>query len=190
VSRTIEAVAIGASAGGIDALFEVLEGLPAASRAAFIAVLHLPPSRDSLLPEIFRQRLALQVQEARPGAALEPGTLWFAPAGYHLLVEPDRTLSLSCDPPENYSRPSIDVMLESCAEAYGPALVAVLLTGASEDGARGMARVRETGGLAIVQDPAGAAYPIMPRAAIGRAGADHVLALPAIRDLLFSLVAS
>jgi two-component system, chemotaxis family, protein-glutamate methylesterase/glutaminase len=187
-ARPFEAVAIGASAGGIDALFTVLGALPADMKVPIVAVLHLSPEHESRLAEIFGARLALRVREAESGMPLEPGTLYFAPPDYHLLVEPDLRLSLSCEPPVHFSRPSIDVLFESCAETWGDKLVAVVLTGANDDGARGLARVRESGGLAVVQDPAEATQPAMPSAAIALAGADCVLSLPEIGTLLHTVL--
>lgn len=186
--RGVQAVAIGASAGGIDALFTVLQGLPASLPVPVLVVLHLPPGHESRLPEIFNARVRLRAVEASPGDTLSPGTIYFAPADYHLLVEPDHTLSISCEPPVHYSRPAIDLLFESAAAAYGHALLAIVLTGANEDGARGLASVRERGGFAVVQDPAEALHATMPRAALDVAGADLVLPLAAIHDLLSTLI--
>jgi two-component system, chemotaxis family, protein-glutamate methylesterase/glutaminase len=188
--RRIQAVAIGASAGGIDALFRLTTNLPAAFALPIVAVVHLPEGHVSRLPEIFSARLALRVEEARPGAPLSPGTLYFAAPGYHLLVEPQRTFSLSCEPPVRFSRPAIDLLFESCAEAYGEALLALVLTGANDDGARGLRRVRECGGLAVVQDPGEAVHRTMPDEAIKRAGPQAVLSLAEMHSLLLRCGAS
>ncbi|MBL0421684.1 chemotaxis protein CheB [Ramlibacter sp. AW1] len=184
----LQALAIGASAGGIDALMVILASLPAETRVPIVVVLHLPAGHDSQLAEIFGARLPLQSCEAQPGEPLLPGHLYFAPADYHLLIEPDGTFSLSCEPPVHFSRPSIDLLFESGAEAFGERFAALVLTGANEDGARGLARVRECGGLALVQDPAEAAHAAMPRAALVRAGADQVLTLAELHDLLPKLI--
>jgi len=183
-----DAVAIGASAGGIDALFTLFAGLPAAMRASIVTVLHLPENHESRLVQVFAHRLQVPVEEARPHAPVAAGTIYFAPPGYHLLVEADRTFSLSCDPPVLFSRPSIDVMMESCAEVYRERLLGIVLTGANEDGARGLARIAELGGLTAVQDPAEAAHAAMPLAAIRRADPDYVLPLAALRSLLQTVV--
>ena len=183
-----EAVAIGASAGGIDALFNLLDDLQPPVQAPIVIVLHLPEDHESRLVEVFRSRLRVPVQEAQPHAPVVAGTVYFAPPGYHLLVEADRSFSLSCDPPVLFSRPSIDLMMESCAEAYGPGLVGMVLTGANEDGARGLARVKACGGLAVAQDPADALHSIMPRAAIAAAGPDYVLPLAGLHGLLHTVV--
>ena len=179
-----DVVAIGASAGGIDALFTMLKDLPAPYPVPVVTVLHLPEGHESQLAEVFGRRLNRPVQEAQAHAPIEPGVFYFAPPGYHLLVDNDRTFSLSCDPPVFYSRPSIDVLLESVADAYGERAVAIVLTGANSDGAQGLLRVKQAGGLALVQDPAEAAYPAMPQAAIDAAGPDYVLPLQALRTVL------
>jgi two-component system chemotaxis response regulator CheB len=181
------AVAIGASAGGIDALLTLLADLPPPLAAPVIVVLHLPEQHESRLVQVFAQRIALPVREALPGAPAEPGTVYFAPPGYHLLVEVDHSFSLSCDEPVLFSRPSIDVLLESCAPAYGPALLAMVLTGANEDGARGLAAVKACGGLTAVQDPQEAAHAVMPLAAIRAADPEFVLPLAGLRRLLHTV---
>jgi two-component system chemotaxis response regulator CheB len=183
-----DAVAIGASAGGIDALLVLLEGMPATMRAPIVVVLHLPEQHESRLVQVFGARLAVPVKEAEPHAPVEAATVYFAPPGYHLLVERDRSFSLSCDPPVLFSRPSIDVLLESCAEAYGERLAGLVLTGANEDGARGLARIAQLGGLTAVQDPEEAAHKAMPEAAIATAAPDYVLSLAGLRRLLHTVV--
>lgn len=183
----IEAVAIGASAGGVQALLQLLGDLPRTFRLPLMVVLHLPQDHESLLPEIFRRRTPLAVREAADKEKIAPATLYFASPGYHLSVESDRSFSLSCEEPVNYSRPSIDVLMESAADAYGPALAAVLLTGANQDGAAGLARVGGSGGLTIVQHPEEAEIPTMPEAAIKRLRPDHILRLADIRSLLIKL---
>lgn len=179
-----DVVAIGASAGGIDALFAVLEGLPMPYPLPLVIVLHLPEGHASQLAEVFGRRLGRPVQEAQAHAPVEPGIFYFAPPGYHLLVDSDRTFSLSCDPPVLYSRPSIDVLFESCADAYGDGAVALVLTGANHDGAHGLQCIKQAGGLALVQDPAQAAYPTMPQAALDLAQPDFVLPLAGLRAVL------
>ena len=183
-TQSIEAVVIGASAGGVQALLTVLADLPRSFHLPLIVVLHLPEGRDSHLAEIFQYRLPISVREAADKETILPGTLYFAGPDYHLLVEMDRTFSLSSEEPLHYSRPSINVLMESAADAYGPALAGILLTGANEDGATGMARIKQQGGLTVVQDPAEAAVPTMPEAAIRRQAPDFILKLAGIRDFL------
>ncbi|MDB5829551.1 MAG: chemotaxis protein CheB, partial [Variovorax sp.] len=174
-TRRIDAVVIGASAGGIDALLILLAGLPASWRLPVVTVLHLSEGRESRLAEVFAQRLTIPVREAEDKCPLAPGTLYFAPPGYHLSIERNRTFSLSCEPPVLFSRPSIDVLMSSAADAYEEALAGLLLTGANEDGARGMAHIHALGGFTAVQDPAEAHVPTMPLAALARHAPDAVL---------------
>jgi two-component system, chemotaxis family, protein-glutamate methylesterase/glutaminase len=183
-----EMVAIGASAGGVDALLTLLDGLQPPLRAAVAIVLHLPEGRDSRLVDVFAMRLRVPIGEAQPHAPMQAGHVYFAPPGYHLLVEADRSFSLSCDPPVLFSRPSIDVLFESCAEALGETVAAMLLTGANEDGAQGLARIHAAGGLTAVQDPAEAAHATMPAAALRLAQPDFVLPLAGLRVLLHTVV--
>lgn len=183
-SRRIECIAIGASAGGVDALGVLLAALPQGLAATVVVVLHLPADKPSLLPMLLGRQCALPVSEADDKEMLKPGAVYLAPPGYHLLVEPGRSFALSCDAPVHYSRPSIDLLFESAAIAYGDALLAIILTGASADGAAGLQAVRQRGGLAWVQDPQEAQSDVMPRAAIDNAGADRVLRLQDMAALL------
>lgn len=168
-------------------MLRILSGLPGTFRLPLIALLHLPNNGDSKLVDVFGARLAIPVEEAADKARIAPGRLYFAPGGYHLLVEQDFSFALSCEAPVHYSRPSIDVLMESAADAWGPRLAGILLTGANDDGAEGLARIGERGGLTVAQDPDEAAIPTMPRAAIKRRAPDLVLPLDSIRDLLLEL---
>jgi two-component system chemotaxis response regulator CheB len=185
--QPIQAVVIGASAGGVHALMAVLADLPRGFRLPLMVVLHLPEDRESQLAEIFQNRLPIAVRQAADKESIAPATLYFAGPGYHLSVEMERTFSLSCEEAVHHSRPSIDVLMESAADAYGPALAGVLLTGANSDGAAGLARIKQQGGLTVVQDPAEAEAPAMPEAAIRRLQPDFILKLADIRDLLLAL---
>ena len=187
ISPTIEAVVMGASAGGVHALLAVLADLPRSFRLPLIVVLHLPEGRVSRLAEIFQRRLPIAVREAADKESIAPATLYFAGPGYHLSVEMDRTFSLSCEEAVHYSRPAIDVLMASAADTYGPALAGILLTGANGDGAAGLARISQAGGLTVVQDPAEAEASTMPKAAIRMQQPDLILKLAAIRDLLLKL---
>jgi two-component system chemotaxis response regulator CheB len=186
-NREIDAVVIGGSAGGLEAMMRMLTGLPSDFRLPLIALLHLPGDGDSKLADVFGARLAILVEEAVDKTRIAPGTLYLAPGGYHLLVEQDYSLALSCEAPVHHSRPSIDVLMESAADAWGERLMGILLTGANDDGADGLARIGEMGGLTVVQDPQEAAMPTMPRAAIRRRAPDLVLTLDRIRTLLIEL---
>ncbi|GAB3479329.1 chemotaxis protein CheB [Polaromonas eurypsychrophila] len=183
----IEAVVIGASAGGVHALLALLTDLPRSFGLPVIVVLHLPEDRDSQLAEIFQYRLPIAVRQAADKESIAPATLYFAGPGYHLSVEMDRTFSLSCEEALHFSRPSVDILMESAADAYGAALAGILLTGANEDGAAGMARIKQQGGLTVVQDPVEAEVPTMPEAAIFRQAPDFILKLAGIRDFLLKL---
>jgi two-component system chemotaxis response regulator CheB len=183
-NRKIEALVIGASAGGVDALVELLPALAPDSGLATVCILHLPGDRESRLAELFAARLPLPVREAADKAPVEPGTVYFAGSGYHLSIEQDRVFSISCEPPVHYARPAIDLLMTSAADAYGAALAGILLTGANIDGAEGMQRIRQRGGLTIVQDPAGAQASAMPAGAIRLCAPHLVLPLAAIRALL------
>jgi len=185
--RGFEAVVIGASAGGVDALMVLLADLPAGWRLPVVAVLHLPEAHESRLPEVFAPRTRMTVREARDKAPVDPATLYFAAPGYHLSIENDRRFSLSCEPPLHWSRPSIDVLMASAADAYGPALAGLLLTGANEDGADGLALIHRAGGFTAVQDPDEAQSPTMPRAALARHRPDRILPLRELRELLLKL---
>ena len=178
------AVVIGASAGAFEALSIVLPGLPAGYRLPILIVVHLPPDKRSLLAELFHARCGIEVREAEDKEPIRAGTAYFAPPDYHLLVENDRRLSLSAEAPVLFSRPSIDVLFESAADAYGEALIGVILTGANRDGAKGLKAVAEAGGAALVQNPAGAYATAMPDAAIAACPAARVLALPEIAAYL------
>lgn len=175
--RDADAVVIGASAGGVHALQAVLGALDADFAPAVLVVLHLSPGRESLMAELLGAACALPVAEALDKQPVRGGTVTLAPPDYHLLVEPERCLALSVDDPVLFSRPAIDPLFESAAAAYGPRLLALLLTGASTDGSAGLAAVRRRGGQAWVQDPASASAATMPAAALAHAGADAVLTL-------------
>lgn len=181
-------IAIGASAGGIEAIGALLRALPSSFAIPVAVVVHLPPNRPSLLPELFARHCALPVREAQDKEPLQAGTVYVGPPGYHLMVEPGGLLSLSCDPPLNYSRPSLDLLFESAALAYRSRLLAIVLTGASADGADGLETVRKLDGEIWVQDPEQAQASIMPLAAIRQAGADKVLRLEDMAALLPTLM--
>ncbi|MCW8279079.1 chemotaxis protein CheB [Pseudomonas sp. PCH199] len=184
---SIEAIVIGASAGGVEALLSILGPLREGFALPIIVVLHLPNERRSHLAEVFARRVALPVLEAIDKTPIEAGTLYFATAGYHLSVELDRSFSLSLEDRVHYSRPAIDYLFESAADAYGPHLAAVLLTGANRDGAYGLAQVKRHGGLTIVQDPEEAQVATMPRAAMDIHQPDHILSIRGIGRLLVEL---
>lgn len=179
-----EAVVIGASAGALEALSIVLPALPADFRLPIIVVVHIPPDKRSVLAELFASKCALSVIEAEDKEPIKSGSIYFAPPDYHLLVEVDRSIALSSDEPELFSRPSIDVLFETAAEAYGPGLIGIILTGANEDGAKGLKAIADAGGIAIAQDPDEAFQKAMPNAAIDAVSSARVLPLASITSFL------
>jgi two-component system chemotaxis response regulator CheB len=181
------AVAVGASVGGLHALSRVLSRLRTDFALPVLLVQHVSPESDAASVEQLAKRASLLVKEAEEKEPARGGAVYAAPPDYHMLVEPDGTLSLTMDERVSYARPSIDVLFESAAWVYGPSLAAVLLTGGNHDGSRGLGLVRARGGLAVVQDPEEAECPVMCRAALDSAGADHVLPLDGIADLLNTL---
>ncbi|KAA3506445.1 chemotaxis protein CheB [Agrobacterium vitis] len=179
-----EAIVIGASAGALEALSAILPVLPRDFRLPIIVVVHVPPDKRSVMAELFQAKCQLSAREAEDKEPLAGGTIYFAPPDYHLLLEADRSLALSSDEPVLFSRPSIDVLFESAADAYGPALIAIVLTGANSDGAKGLQAVVDAGGAALVQDPADAFASAMPEAAIQLCPSARVLSLDAIAEYL------
>jgi two-component system chemotaxis response regulator CheB len=160
-------VVVGTSLGGLRALREILQPLPADLPAPVLIVQHRVKSPETGLRALLQKVCALPVIEPEDKEIARAGHVYLAPADYHLLVEPG-WLALSTEAPVNHARPSVDVLFESAADSYGERVVAVVLTGASEDGAQGARRVQERGGLVIVQDPATAESPIMPAATLRR----------------------
>ena len=168
-------VVIGTSAGGLRALEKILGALPATYTLPIVVVQHRSKESDALA-DVMSHMISLPVHEAEDKEPIRAPGVYLAPPDYHLMLEPER-LALSTDETVNFSRPSIDVMFESAADAYGSGVVAVLLTGANSDGTRGLARIRSAGGYAIVQDPKTAESPEMPAAAIKEGVVDKVVAL-------------
>jgi len=179
-----EAIVVGVSAGGLEAITCILPHLPADFTLPLMVVQHIPANTSELMVQSLKGTCALPIKEAMDKEAINPGTVYIAPAGYHLLVEEQRTLSLSVDPPVNWARPSIDVLFQSAAEVYEQSLVGIVLTGANKDGSEGLKAIKEHGGLAVVQDPQTAQVDVMPRAAMDAASPDHVLGLEEIGPFL------
>lgn len=177
-------IAIGCSAGGLQALQVLLPALKPGGSAGLVLVSHTGSASVVMLCELLAGIAPLPVSEAVERSWPAPARLYVAPSGYHLLMEIDGRFALSVDPRVTYSRPSIDVLFESAALAYGSRLCGVILSGANHDGAAGLAAVHDAGGLCVVQDPATAEADAMPRAAIARVGAAQVLPLPEIGAFL------
>ena len=187
LAANVQAIVAGGSAGAIEALASILPALPADFPIPIAIALHVHPSKPSHLAQVLSMRCALPVKEAEDMEPLAPSTVYVAPPNYHLLLEAQGYFSLSVDDPVLFSRPAIDVLFESAADAFGRALVGLLLTGASEDGARGLARIQRAGGLTLVQAPSTAAVRIMPEAALRLSAPDHVLPLNEIGPFLARL---
>lgn len=182
-----ELIVIGASAGGVAALLALLSPLPGSYALPIVVVLHLLARHESQLAGVLGHHLALPVREPLDKEPVAAGTVYVASADYHLLIEPDRHFSFSSEPPVSFARPSIDVLMQSAADAYGPAAAGVLLTGANMDGAQGLAAIGERGGLTIVQQPQEAEVDTMPLAAIARRPPHHIQPLKGITALLLQL---
>jgi two-component system chemotaxis response regulator CheB len=184
-----EAVVIGASMGAIEALSSILPELPADYPLPILIVVHVPPDTNSLLSNLFATKCRLKAKEAEDKETIVPGMIYFAPPNYHLLVEDERTLSLSSDEPELFSRPAINVLFESAADVFGEGLVGIILTGASEDGAHGLQTIGENGGVALVQNPSEAMAPEMPAAALMACPTARAMSLDEISKFLARLPA-
>lgn len=179
-------VAIGTSWGGLAALTKLLGDLPADFSIPVVVVQHRSTDSERLLGQLLQDATDLRVCEIEDKDALTSGTVHLAPANYHVLID-DGYASLTLEEPVRFSRPSIDVMLTSAADTYGSAVIGVVLTGANEDGARGLAHIVKRGGLALVQDPKTAEIPIMPAAAIRAVPTAEVLPLDALAPRLIEL---
>ena len=183
-----DVVALAASAGGLQALIRVLEGLPGDFGAAIVIVQHLDPRHRSLIADIFGRRTVLKAKEAEEGDRLRPGTVYTAPPDRHLLVNPDGSLSLSQSELVHFVRPSADLLFESVAAAYKDRAIAVVLSGTGADGSMGLRAIKKMGGTNIVQDQKTSAFFGMPGAAIETGAVDFVLPLEDIAPALVTLV--
>ncbi len=180
-------IVVGVSSGGMEALSVIIPGLPAEFPVPVTVIQHISPRSDNYMTRYLDNISRLTVKEVDEKEQITPGFVYTAPPNYHVLVEEDKTFSLSVEERVNYARPSIDVLFESAADVYGPALVGIILTGANNDGSRGLRKVKERGGLAIVQDPKTALVGEMPRAAIAAAPVDHILHLEEIGPFLVKM---
>ena len=187
LNRLFNAVVIGASAGGIAALTTILPALPSSFPVPIVAVLHQHPGGGAGWPEYLGRQTALAVVEVEDKMPLAAGTIHCAPPGYHLLMEQDGSFALSIDEKVHYARPSIDLLFSSAAVAFGPALIGIILTGANDDGAEGLAEIAARGGIAVVQSPTSAAWPTMPAAALQAVPQALVVDLEAIAATLMAL---
>lgn len=183
----LEALVMGGSAGAFAALKQLIPALPPGLALPVIVVVHLPAAKPSALAEIFCRETGLPVKEAEDKERLAPGTVYFAPPDYHLLVESDRCLALSADAPVHFSRPAIDVLFESAADVFRDRLLGVILSGASRDGAAGLRAIQSRGGITVVQAPESAEAAVMPAAAIAACTDSLVMSIDGIAALFRAL---
>lgn len=182
--KRIDAIVMGGSAGALDVLRQLLAGLPPTLRIPVIVVLHLPANVPGMSHEVLQQFSPLRMKQAEDKEAIAPGIVYFAPPGYHLLVESHGHFALSVDQPVHFSRPAIDVLFESACDAYTPHLLGVLLTGASQDGAAGLQAIHEMGGVTMIQTPTTAEAAVMPTAALALFNPTFTGSPQQLRDLL------
>ncbi len=174
---------IGGSAGSLEVLINVLPHLRNDLALAIVVVMHRKPG-ESFLTDIIASKTSWPVKEAEEKEAIQQGHIYIAPADYHLLLEKDRTFSLDFSEKIHFSRPAIDATFETASEAYGGAVIGVLLSGANADGASGLGLVKKAGGLTIVQDPSEAAVPYMPEQAIQQVTVDYIATTTMIIDII------
>ncbi|QJB57089.1 chemotaxis protein CheB [Pseudodesulfovibrio sp. zrk46] len=182
--KKYSAIVIGVSAGGLAALDRILPKLNSDFSIPILVVQHISADSENYLPQHFSVRCAQEVKEAEDKEPIAQGTIYIAPPNYHLMVECDRTVALSIDPKVNFSRPSIDVLFETAADAYCDELVGLVLTGGNSDGAKGLAKIKKLGGLTVVQSPETAEVDAMPLAALEAVEPDHVVPLKDIANFL------
>jgi len=182
-----EVVVIGVSSGGMEALNILLPSLSENFTLSVIIVQHQHPHSDNFLVRDLGEKCQITVKQANEKEQIKPGVVYIAPPNYHLLIEDDKTFSLSVSERVNYARPSVDVLFETAADVYRDQLIGIILTGANNDGSQGLKKIKESGGLAIVQDPTTAEVDLMPKAAIEATEVDYVLSLQNIGLLLNSI---
>ncbi len=184
--RHIEAIVIGTSAGAIASLSRLLPSLPQDFPLAILVAVHVPADQPHSISHLLQTKCRITVKEAEDKEPILPGTVYFAPPDYHLLVEADHRLSLSNEEPVNFSRPSIDVLFESAADIYRENLLALVLTGANHDGAQGARTVGRAGGMVWVQNPDSATARMMPESALAACPTAEAFSLADLTDLLVS----
>ena len=182
-----EAIVIGVSSGGMNAMKIIFSQLPNEFGIPIIIVQHIGSHSENMWIKLLNERSNIELIEAEEKEKIEKGKVYIAPANYHLLIERDKTFTLTIDERVNYARPSIDVLFETAAEAYQNKLIGVVLTGSNNDGTKGLQRIKECGGLTIVQDPDTAESYYMPASAIASFLPDHILPLEEIVKLLIEI---
>lgn len=182
-----EAIVIGVSSGGLNAMKIMFSHLPADFKMPIMIVQHISPRSENQWIDLLNNKSQLPIKEADEKEKIESGMVYIAPPNYHLMVEKDKTFSLTVEERVNYARPSIDVLFESAAEAYKNKLIGVILTGSNNNGTNGLKRIQECGGLTIVQDPQTAESAYMPASAIAAAKPEYILPLEKIIELLIEI---
>jgi len=187
LKTSFKAVVIGGSAGSLSVLFELLPALKKDLRIALILVLHRKNSSDSALSTLLASKTLIPTKEVEEKEPVQYGCIYLAPADYHLLIEKDFTFSLDYSEKINFSRPSLDVTFESAADVFGSELVAIILSGANDDGTAGLSAVKQAGGFCIAQQPETAQMPFMPQHAIEHSEIDLILSVKGMADFINSI---
>jgi two-component system chemotaxis response regulator CheB len=187
INEKYQAIVIGTSAGGLYALSGILEQLPLGYQVPVMVVQHRSKDQRDLLEEVIQSKCKIKVKQADEKESIQSGFVYIAPPDYHLLIENDKTFSLSSDEQVQFSRPSIDVLFETAAIVFKDTLIAIILTGANNDGAAGIVTVKKYGGLTIAQDPAEAQFSFMPKAAIETKEVTHIWTLSEIQNFLLKI---
>jgi len=182
-----EAIVMGVSSGGLSALKTLFSRLPKDFNTPIIIVQHINPLSENLWIKLLNDKSNLEIKEADEKESIEPGKVYIAPPNYHLLIEKNKTFTLTVDERINFARPSIDVLFESAADAYRNKLIGIVLTGSNNDGTDGIKRIQEYGGLVVIQDPKTAESAYMPASAMAAVQPDYVLPLESIADLLLKI---
>ena len=185
--KRYNAIVLGTSAGGFRALAALLADIPARYSIPIVVVQHRSKSSRELFEEVLQGKCRIKIKQAEEKETITNSVVYVAPPDYHLLIESNKTLSLSSDAPVRFSRPSIDVLFESAAIANGNKLIGIILTGANDDGAIGISAIGKRGGLTIAQNPQEAEYPFMVQASIATKRIKYIWSLATIRNFLLKL---
>lgn len=183
-----EAIVIGTSAGGLNALKTVLINLPENYPIPILVVQHISADSEDFWIKNLNTHCKIKVKEAEEKEVITKGNVYIAPPDYHVLLEHDKTITLSQEEKVNFSRPSIDVLLETASDVFQDKLIGIILTGASKDGARGLKKIKKNKGITVVEDPATAEFDLMPTEAIRASQPDYILSNQQIADFLLSFV--
>ena len=182
-----DAIVVGVSSGGLNAMKIMFSLLPREFSIPIVIVQHIGAQSENIWVQLLKDKCKLEIKEADEKEIIEIGKIYIAPPNYHLLIEQDKTFTLTVDERVNYARPSIDVLFETAAEAYQNKLIGIVLTGSNNDGSKGLKRIKEYGGLTIVQQPDTAESSFMPASAIATVQPDYILPLEAIINLLIEI---